>query len=311
MKSIFLKTKNAFTLIELIFVIVIIGMLSSFGVSIISKAYETYIFSTTQNRLQAQSQQALDVISKRLEFRLRPSIIARDALVDNPNFATNFVALASSDGSHETLEWIDTFPELMTMEHNVSATVRVPLWSGFIDVEDSNITEISLPRAGTNEIEPLINHLSNGLTDFNDTAMFFLGSQSDVSDYGWDGTGVGGGGVDTTVTHRLIMTADFDTVDFDDGINGSDIYESGKMAWTAYAIELNATNHLNLYYDYQPWEGATYITNGTRVLISENVSTFKFQGVGDVIKLQVCISDNNIFNNAGGGFSICKEKTVY
>ena len=85
------------------------------------------------------------------------------------------------------------------------------------------------------------------------------------------------------------------------------------MSWTAYAVSIedwegDGDNDLVLYYDYQPWEGETY-NNATGELLLENVDTFKFQGVGDMIKLQVCVTDGNILGD--GGYSLCKEKAIF
>ncbi len=43
----------------------------------------------------------------------------------------------------------------------------------------------------------------------------------------------------------------------------------------------------------------------------ENVSTFRFKSVGSVIKIQVCVKSDIIDGNAAGGYSLCKEKTIF
>lgn len=65
---------------------------------------------------------------------------------------------------------------------------------------------------------------------------------------------------------------------------------------------------LTLYYDYQPWKGETY-ANGKSSIIMQDVDTFRFRAVGDLIKVQLCVTDSNISRD--GGYSICKEKTVF
>ncbi|WP_345981080.1 type II secretion system protein [Sulfurimonas sp. HSL3-2] len=73
-------------------------------------------------------------------------------------------------------------------------------------------------------------------------------------------------------------------------------------------MENSRQGTLTLYYDYQPWKGETY-QNGKSQIIMEDVDTFRFRSVGDLIKVQLCVTDSNI--STSGGYSICKEKTVF
>ncbi len=78
------------------------------------------------------------------------------------------------------------------------------------------------------------------------------------------------------------------------------------------AIKGNGDGNLTLYYNFQPWNGIYYNTKGKNVkkaLLMNNVSTFRFQAVGSLIKIQLCVSDANI--STSGEYSICKEQTVF
>ncbi|MBU0632019.1 type II secretion system GspH family protein [bacterium] len=75
------------------------------------------------------------------------------------------------------------------------------------------------------------------------------------------------------------------------------------------ALENNNTDsNLTLYYNYRPWLGETYL-DGNKSVVMQNVDTFRFRAAGDLIKVQLCITDSNISRD--GGYSICKEKTVF
>lgn len=76
------------------------------------------------------------------------------------------------------------------------------------------------------------------------------------------------------------------------------------------APDSNGTNdgNLTLYYNYRPWEGQKY-TDGNSSLIMQNVDTFQYRAVGDLIKVQLCVKDGNI--SSDGGYSVCKEKTIF
>ena len=74
--------RKGFTLIEMIFVILIFGILSKFGAELLFKIYENYIYSNTSNRLLNQSEMAVTQISNRLHNRIKDSTIASVSLVD-------------------------------------------------------------------------------------------------------------------------------------------------------------------------------------------------------------------------------------
>ena len=73
-------------------------------------------------------------------------------------------------------------------------------------------------------------------------------------------------------------------------------------------MENSGNGTLTLYYNYQPWLGERY-TDGNSSVIMEDIDTFRLRSVGDIIKVQLCVRDSNISRD--GGYSICKEKTVF
>jgi len=64
---------------------------------------------------------------------------------------------------------------------------------------------------------------------------------------------------------------------------------------------------LMLYYNYQPWQDENY-TAGNSSILMDNVETFQYQTIGDLIKIQVCVNSNLVDSE---DFSVCKEKTVF
>ena len=300
-----------FTLIEIVFVIVVMGILSKFGVEFLAQAYNNFIYSSVNNSLQARSATAVESIASRLQFRIKDSIIAREPGAN----LNNYQALSGSTyGNTATiLEWVGSDIEGFRGE-------SLPNWSGIIDLDDSTApTILKSPETNTTAINTLIDVLSHGSgTDINNSAIYFIGSDSDINNYGWDGNALTDH--NTSVMHRINSSGNID--EFVSGIGGvdfnaTDIYEYYQLAWTAYAVELrdyNATTqtgNLWLNYDYQPWEGENYRNNGKEFLLMENVSTFRFKAVGSVVKVQVCVGSDIIDGNAAGGYSICKEKTIY
>ena len=306
-----------FTMIELIFVIVIMGIIGKFGVEFLAQSYKSFIFSSVNHSLQAKGEVAVESIASRLQYRIKDSIIGRES--NNTNFSTNFRALNSALGtSYDILEWVGS--DIDGFRGNA-----LPYWSGIIDLDASKaLGSATLVSPGTNTttvdslIKILADNPTTSTTTINDAALYFIGSDTDINNYGWDGNALA---TQTSSVMHPIMTSG-NTNEFvprsggTAGANtfaGVDVYEYYKLAWTAYAVGISdynastSTGTLRLYYDYQPWDGEKYTDNTTKnVVLMENVSTFQFKAVGSVVKIQVCVNDDLVED-----YSLCKEKTVF
>ncbi len=277
--------RKGFTLLELIFVIVIFGILSKFGADILYKIYENYVYSNTFNRLENQSEAAVKQIANRLQYRIKDSTIARN------NLTAGIEPIGSNTGDETVLEWIG-----IDIDGWKGTTSTAPQWSGFVDLMDSNASTLSSP--GT-------------LITDTDLGIFFIGSNVDLnsSAFGWDGTDLSGLATQAGIAMHPV---DFTTTSITSANGGDftnvDVYEYYQLSRSAFAVGLVGTD-LNFYYDYKPWLGETAAANATQVLIMENVTSFKFTSMGDIMIVQVCVGDDNV--TGVGEYSICKEKVVF
>jgi len=291
--------RRGFTMMELIFVIVIMGLLSKYGVEFMAQAYKGFIFSKINNKLQNESTTAVELISKRLSYRIKDSVIAR-------KLNGTFTSVSNAIGTdYVILEWIGSDIDNFRGD-------SLPNWSPIIDLEAGDKDNINSPETNTTAINNFINVLSQGNSGLSNSAIYFVGSGSDITtSFGWSGSGA-------FATQQNVamhpIKAGSTTQNYTSSIPGVDfsgvkVFEYYKLAWTAYAVVLDTTNNeLKLYYDYQPWAGEKYTDNNTKSqLIMENVSTFKFGAIDNLIKIQVCVQSQL----TGEKYSICKEKTVY
>ena len=308
--------KKAFTFLELVFVILVMGVLANFGTNFLVQTYTSYTASTTNNKMLANVELTLKQISNRLQYRIRSSVIARNGGA--------FAALPSAGGGETVIEWIGYDIDGWLG----SAGLNLPTWSGFIDVDDPGaigaLSYLESPGTNTGVANAVIQALSPGAggTGFANSAIFFTGANSDVTtDYGWDGVAQNIQSI--TAAHPIraaniggTATQLFDATAGPSTFVNTDIYENYKLAWTAYAISLEdgdgdgTADDLVLYYDYQPWEGEGF-AGGSSALLLQNVDTFKFVGVGETIQMQVCVNDQDVLGAGDGGYSVCEEIAIF
>lgn len=321
-----MKRHSAFTMIELVMVIVVFGIVASIGAEIVAKLYENYLRTRAINRLESQTEIVLEQIAKRLQYRIKDSVRA-----SNDNGA-NWVALSSAVPGYNIIEWIGISNESFLGEHN--GTSVVPGWSGFIDMSDVNTSHatrtLSTPGSRLDFANDIIKTLTNNAIAMDGTAgsqrpaLFFKGSKPGTfSNYYENATTIANNpyarrvrcvNSNCALNHTILQlnsnAANDDLIDYD-GDGTPDLYEQYYLSHTAYALVPvgNANDfNLTLRYNYQPWEGETY-TNGLSSILAQNVSTFRILQTGDTIRIKLCIHDNNQSGNFD--FSACKEKAIF
>lgn len=128
--------KKAFTLVELIFVIVILGILSVMSTELILNVYRNYVYSKAINELESKVEIALEQISSRLTDRIRHTTIARlPARAPIPAGGRAFVAINETTPAHAILEWYGQSSEskfFATGLNRKNIDNVVYGWSGFL-----------------------------------------------------------------------------------------------------------------------------------------------------------------------------------
>ena len=301
--------KRAFTLIELVMVIVVMGIVAMIGTNIITHMYEGYIRSKIVNKLQADSELILDIISKRLQYRIKDSTVTS---IDGN--LSSYLKLSNSNigVNHDVLEWIGFDYEGMVGEWDGS---RYSGWSGFIDLDNNKTTKNSFVTSGSNlnNAKTDIYDLSNTSVDLNSingggAIVFKVSNNSSIASYGYLGS-----------AHSSVYPVHIKTnkeLAFDTPPAEVDYYEHYYLVWSAYAIapkniktiNINGKNikdfDLYLYYNYQPWQNERY-SSGTKSLIAKHVTTFKFIQVGSTIRVKLCLRDKT------ANYGFCKERAIY
>jgi len=325
-----IKVKKAFSLIEVIFVLVILGIVASISSQIIVQVYENYITQNAIYKVGTKTELVANQIVNRLAYRVQETTLTKNHKKflakrnDNTKWAARDrdwlelnqlnVAGGGVDTEHyTTIEWIGYDNDSFSATNN-------PAWSGVADYNTATRNSFVTPGSTLTNVATIISNLSkdssgnskvdltatkpatvifanqSGTIKKNHPLCMGLIPQDENSTLGCIYAVRNNGNTNLTFTTPKAVT----------------ITERYKLAWSAYALapEEDPITHkkeLVLYSNYQPWNGENYISNGTRHVLLTNLTVFKFSENGGVIKFKLCSSeqigpDNNI--------STCKEKAI-
>ena len=308
--------KRAFTLLELVVVIVVLGIIAMMSFNAIMNIYSNYFQTRTVNELETQTEIALEQISKRLEHRIKPSVIARKT--DGAFLALNDSGVTLAQ-DYEILEFI---PYAYEIFNDVpSGSNKAGRYSGYADLAKSS-PATGLISPGSNfstEVVETIKDLTcredtnATCVDFKDKDGGVVAIFSDVyynvqNSFGYKDIS------NLDIAKVGVKSTDGDTLEIS-GFANKQISEQYHLAYTANAIvpeqsadpkdAANGVFDLNLYYDYRPWMGEKYKQNGEKATLAKNVTRFVFTEKNGVIVLKLCMRAKN------SEITICKSKAVY
>ncbi|WP_456058162.1 type II secretion system protein [Campylobacter hominis] len=305
--------KKAFTLIELIFVIVLLSIISMFGADLYVKIYNSYTNNRATSDLEGETERTLNIITSLLRDRVKQTVIGR--ATDNGEHPDgDFVYLDQVQEEHDVLEWIGKSTET---QYIGSANKGVLGWSGF-DIKmavPSGDFVIQSPGSSLENAESILNSLNAGTKSF---GIIFNDGEVDANSFGYNKTN----------NHTNIGTV---KITSDDTMQIIGLTSRNKnryfLVHTAYAIvpvldnnaaDVNVrgiksnTYNLLLYYDFQPWEGEKYNNkDGKSVILAKNVTMFRFTYDNNSVAVKLCMRDNNRnFDAKKLDFIVCKSQVV-
>ena len=308
------KIRPAFTMLELVFVIVILGIVSSVGSTIIAQLFENVINQRAVHKASLKTELAANQIVNRLTYRLPNSLITRGFGAGgglNAGYRiVSAIGPADSNTAPEALEWIG-------YDNDSFATAARPGWSGYCDTLATNAGAPGTPKntivtRGSNLAltNTVIANLSGGTKTIADSAVVFSTSMyNTAANLTYNAQCLGY--TNSNCIHTInAINANSLTKD-NNYVIGDTISDHFKLAWTAYALvptNITANNlfDLNLCYNYQPWDGNT-IANARCSLFMRNVTSFKYNEVAGTVRFKICATENI---GTDVNVSVCKEKVV-
>lgn len=266
----------AFSMLELVFVIVILGIVAAIGSETIVKVYESYIVQRAEHRASLKTELAATQIANRLASAIPGTVVRRITPTGATEGINDLMSLDTTGETYTVLQWVASDTDSFNTYDDTDDKVG---WSGFCDVNVSATNTIQTPGSKLSLANTVQSNLGNTSGKF---AIHFPYDANRTAYYG-SGTA--------------------ETIALDN--NTSHIVEHYKLAWTSYALVVT-NGDLYLHYNFPPERAATI--GNTKSLLMENISTFKFKGGGRTIRFKIC-KEEPISEDVN--ISACKEKAVF
>ena len=301
--------KNAFTMIELIMVIVVLGIVASIGASMIAQTYQSYIMQKAIHNASFKTELVVNTVANRLAYRIDTSVVARRPGQVANVIAADIYSLINIPPAQNT---IFTILEWVNYENDGFTATGTPGWSGFADLNNSTFATLSSPGSNfavENTIRAELGFAGN-------PAIMFMGGsgiyRTDTNN-SYDATCIYQSAGCMFPVALAGTTLTFSGGDRSAGnMQYSEFYQ---LAATAYAVvpsnphTINGINVWDLYLhsNYQPWDGENYTGATRQSLLARDVSVFRFKQEPNSVRIKIC-SVQQIGD--AKHIAICKEKAV-
>lgn len=309
--------KRGFTMVELIFALVIIAIISTIGADIIRNIYISYVYSKEVERSQNDLRRTLDIIGARLTHRIKNSTVGMSGSADKV-LGVNDPTLQG--GTHTTLAWVAKAYESQRSTGSNSG------WSGFLTITDWNSTS-GVRNASTQDsnFSHVVSVENSDFFGFNNVRLVFAGNDG-RGDMPWEyGKSWGWVDGDSTITPMDKNNSSYYNITRidDENItvtpmnpwNHAPVPGSGEyyLARSAYALNVNNNKELVLYYNFRPWLGEKINDANTKsVTLLENVDSFQFIEMGGILRVTLCVTPPEDFpKEIMEDAEFCRERSIF
>jgi len=321
--------KKAFTLIEAIFVIVILSLIITGGMMIAGKIYKRNLLVSNFLKLQFDTEHTIDKLANMLYYRVPLSAIGYNPKTGDFKYLGDIV---NNDENYTVFEWIS---QSFDIENRLN-------FSGFADLYASKKPVLKALDFNASFINETLQNKFNTNDNFkNLVGIIFAGSfdrggEGALSDYndsfGWHGNKA----KYVFIINNYTQNNNDTNLSLKDS-NGSDInhariYEKFYLVDSAYAVargynintsascikDLNIPNDeinntLFLFYNYRPWKGETFCAddNGNKAgdveILSKNIKGFNIKFINSHLELFF----NAVYKEGNMTIKVSKQKVVF
>jgi len=329
--------KKSFTLIELIFVIVILALIAISSFKAIQMLYERYYQVNTITKFSILSQTTLDQLSSILYYRIPLTAIGYSATDGD------FKQLQDIDDDKYTIfEWIS---EAYDAKKHLGLEGLNYGYSGFVDLDASDKDTLTLVARDFNvtDVNNTLNKVFNNNQDLNETvAIIFAGDLDEGEEsadynnsFGWHGHEHN----KTYLIHKIKQVNNDVNFTMTKDINGSKIYAKYYLATSAWAIargiDINKSasciknlhiknneidNTLFLFYNYRPWKNETFCADkhqnnseeksGNISIIAKDITYFGVKAINSHLELKIQFS-KSLYRGNEKNITLSKQKATF
>ena len=316
--------KKSFTLIEIIFVIVILSIIITGGLLIAGKIYKRNFIASKYLELSFSTEQTIDKLANMLYYRVPLSAIG----YNQQSGEYKYLGDISDDDNFTIFEWIGYCQDIYKDTN----------FSGFADLYASKKPVLKALDFNASFINEVIENKFHTDKNFKDligvifAGSFDRGEEGAVEDYnnsfGWHG-----GNADLVYIIDDYNQSGNDTnlsLKNSDGseISHARIYEKFYLADSAYAIALkkdlsadkwNCSDYnfsklkkgdMLLFYDYRPWKGDTFCGDGGSgkvEILNKNIAGFYIKAVNSHLEIFI----RSVYKRGGIEVKVSKQKVVF
>lgn len=303
--------KRAFTLIELIVVIVIMGILASIGAEIFTNMYKNYIQISNIHDLEAKTKNVSEIVAKRFEYSIRESVAATRQNPDSNDIKTMAIISVddlndSSDDPNIGLIW---FSRDYDMEKDLTR-------SNFMRYSPSNGV-IHVPNGAIRDSDRgyifIIPDLINQYADF-DTFYRNINTDNSLQSAVIADINSTGKTVDLNTTGSPFLSSSVSKFYLSDTIHRINTINPTEPTDAQGNNYLNGNGKNLRTYDLALFSCNSSGTNCTNTIIEKDISSFRFRRVGrGSLIIKICMVDKVLDYESGGRkylYEICKTRVV-
>lgn len=301
-------------MIELLFVIVILGIVGGIALETIRQYYEGIYRTKTYTQRVGEADHILEQVSKYFENAVNDSIVNMD------RDAADGAFLGVCNGIPEAGDNSDYTVTFLGVNTESLRTGVIPGWSETVrddpSFSDQNNTKFKYGTEANLSAANLVMDVANA------AVYNHQGVVDPCSSFNWDGTSlnayytVNTGGVDYA-TNTLTVT----------NHAGSALWEEKDRRRkyfldTGYAFRTLNNGDFMMYSNFRPWKGQKYSdVNTTASLLGRDVASFSvsfdhttaFNDRGEIYRLKLCMRglDENLSSSDAAVQAVCRERRVH
>lgn len=305
-------SRKAFTMIELLFVIVIMGIVGGLALEAIRQYYEGVYKTQTIAKRVSEADHILDLVAKRFENAIELSIANFDGSGDD--------SITGACDGHPVADGNNTdFTVVMVTVETDSQRVQYGDEPGWYEEIDKNSTATKMNSSGVNHNRAndiinqkygygLVNSAIYNAQGFTDVCRDFYPSSAD------DDAGVYY--VIDSFTKTDVVVSSKANADLD--VYGS--YIQKYLLDTGIAFRAMDDGRFVMFSGFRPWLGHNYKNSGKETLLGTNVSSFHASfdkdnnmiNTGAAWKLKICMMglDEGLATADDQDLAICRERSV-